>query len=314
LPNSSNDRKSMLKLENQGLTFRGRQLHVLPAIGKEDVEKLKVIDRVQNKTIDKRNLYLLNEGQIQPGTLAAKGLSKSDIERREQAEREKRAKLRNPNYAVSRTRLCFRNLPLSLDEKTLKALIKKATSERMHQEDCPEKDMPNSDSKITIRQVKIARSKDRVDKMGSLRSKGYAFVEFSEHVHALACLRQLNNNPTIFGEKKRPIIEFAVDNILILKKRTERNNRSETKKNHTDQAGSDKGESSTSMQKQLSRTIDPKLTKHCGTSRKSRTPIVKPVSMIPTKTMGNPEHNSPQKKINIKKVRNNSNVLYLWPI
>ena len=33
------------------------------------------------------------------------------------------------------------------------------------------------------------------DEKGQAPSKGYGFVEFAEHAHALACLRELNNNP-----------------------------------------------------------------------------------------------------------------------
>jgi RNA recognition motif-containing protein len=34
------------------------------------------------------------------------------------------------------------------------------------------------------------------------KSKGFGFVEFSEHLDALTCLRNLNNNPSIFTDKK----------------------------------------------------------------------------------------------------------------
>lgn len=34
------------------------------------------------------------------------------------------------------------------------------------------------------------------------QSLGFAFVDFSEHEHALAALRQINNNPDLFGPKK----------------------------------------------------------------------------------------------------------------
>lgn len=34
------------------------------------------------------------------------------------------------------------------------------------------------------------------------RSRGYGFVAFTEHEHALACLRNLNNNPDIFSNNK----------------------------------------------------------------------------------------------------------------
>ena len=33
------------------------------------------------------------------------------------------------------------------------------------------------------------------DEGGAPRSKGFAFVEFTSHLHALTCLRQLNNHP-----------------------------------------------------------------------------------------------------------------------
>ena len=64
-------------------------------------------------------------------------------------------------------------------------------------------------------------------------SKGFAFVEFSEHLHALAALRVLNNNPEYaylaaggkpamkLPERIRPrlIVEFAVENAAKVQKR-----------------------------------------------------------------------------------------------
>ncbi len=42
------------------------------------------------------------------------------------------------------------------------------------------------------------------------------FVEFAEHEHALVALRQLNNNPgTEWGRERRPIVEFAIDNVKV---------------------------------------------------------------------------------------------------
>lgn len=34
------------------------------------------------------------------------------------------------------------------------------------------------------------------------RSKGFGFVAFSEHVDALKCLQNMNNNPEIFTNEK----------------------------------------------------------------------------------------------------------------
>jgi hypothetical protein len=42
-------------------------------------------------------------------------------------------------------------------------------------------------------------------------------VEFDSHEDALVCLRQMNNNPAMFGGKAaRPIVEFAVENVRAL--------------------------------------------------------------------------------------------------
>lgn len=45
------------------------------------------------------------------------------------------------------------------------------------------------------------------------------FVELTEHEHAVCALRQLNANPEIFGPKRRPIVEFAIDNREVVNKR-----------------------------------------------------------------------------------------------
>lgn len=49
-------------------------------------------------------------------------------------------------------------------------------------------------------QVKILRDPSKKDKEGQPPSKGFAFAEFAEHDHAMCALRQLNNNPALFGE------------------------------------------------------------------------------------------------------------------
>lgn len=39
------------------------------------------------------------------------------------------------------------------------------------------------------------------------KSKGFGFVEFTEHLDALTCLRNLNNNPDIFTDKKVQFVD-----------------------------------------------------------------------------------------------------------
>jgi nucleolar protein 4 len=41
-----------------------------------------------------------------------------------------------------------------------------------------------------------------VNAAGKARSMGFAFVEFTQHTHAVQCLTKLNNNPNIFTDDK----------------------------------------------------------------------------------------------------------------
>lgn len=63
------------------------------------------------------------------------------------------------------------------------------------------------------------RETERLDADGLPLSKGLGFIEFADPEHALAALRQLNNNPTAFTPDKRPIVEFAIENVKIVKSR-----------------------------------------------------------------------------------------------
>ena len=58
-----------------------------------------------------------------------------------------------------------------------------------------------SKAEPTVKQVKILRDVDKAGeaKAKSAKSKGFAFVELTDHEHALCALRQLNNNPVPFG-------------------------------------------------------------------------------------------------------------------
>ena len=97
-------------------------------------------------------------------------------------------------------RLCARNLPLNVDDSQLQSVFLKFLSK------------PGA----RILKARVMRNKDRVDKTGRNRSLGFGFIEFETHEDALATLRATNNNPEVFGEQRRPIVEFAVENQLAL--------------------------------------------------------------------------------------------------
>jgi nucleolar protein 4 len=92
-----------------------------------------------------------------------------------------------------------------------------------------------------LKQVKVEVDKSQVSATTNKpKSKGFGFVEFEHHSHALATLRYLNCNPGVQGlnkdakEAKKSqeskgrnnrrllLVEFSVENKLVLKKRDDR--------------------------------------------------------------------------------------------
>ena len=93
----------------------------------------------------------------------------------------------------------MRNLPLNVDDRKLKEIFSTVAGRKLH-----------------VNKVLIIRSKDRVHSSGHGRSMGYGFVEFKNHKDALAALRATNNNPDIFGADRRPIVEFSLENSVVV--------------------------------------------------------------------------------------------------
>merc|ERR1712100_80526 len=173
----------------------GRNLIISVAVDRRKARELAEKEKTtKKKKQDKRNLYLAYEGVITEQDEAAEDMSPGDLAKRKRALLEKKMKLQNPNYFVSTTRLIVRNIPKEYTEKHLRALFRKHS--------------PGSQFK----QVKIVRESERG------KSRGFGFVEFTEHNAALNALRAVNNNPKIWTKKSRPIVEFAVENAKALQK------------------------------------------------------------------------------------------------
>jgi len=191
---------------------------------------------------------------VHANPVLAQKIPKLDLNKRIHSEAERKTKLKSPLFFVSPTRLSVRNI--NRNEKTeesdkdgdfvteyiLKTEFRKAAELGMKKGVVGDKEgdpflfpigWPKNRSKFTkpkVLQCRLLReeSKDLTGGKGknSGRPKGYGFVEFSEHVYALAALRVLNNNPAYahlaFGGKKamkrpentrsRLIVEFAVEN------------------------------------------------------------------------------------------------------
>ncbi|XP_047970098.1 RNA-binding protein 28-like isoform X2 [Salvia hispanica] len=192
-----------------GILIKGRPVKVLKALDKKTAND-KALDKAKKEDGDHRNVYLAKEGYIMEGMPAAEGVSASDMTKRKKLHEDKMSKLQSPNFRVSDTRLIVYNVPKTKNERDLKKLFLNAVISRATKQ------------KPVIRQIKILKD-SKVRKEGEKsRPRGVAFLEFTEHQHALVALRVLNNNPEIFGPEHRPIVEFALDNVQKLKLRAEK--------------------------------------------------------------------------------------------
>lgn len=159
----------------------------------------------QRKQKDSRNLYLVKEGVVLPGSPAAAGVSAADMAKRLQLEQWKSQILRNLNMFVSRGRLVVHNLPPTLDDVKFRKIVER-----------------HSPSTAVIREVRVMRDLRNVDMKGVGKSKEYGFVSFTKHEDALQTLRTMNNNPNIFTPKKRPIVSFSIENRIMVNAKQKR--------------------------------------------------------------------------------------------
>ena len=133
-------------------------------------------------------------------------------------------------------RLCVRNLPLNVDDNKLKEIFSTVTGRR-----------------IRVEKVLIIRSKDRLDSSGRGRSMGYGFVEFTNHKDALEALRATNNNPATFGADRRPIVEFSIENSLVLKTKQRRVEKAQQRQQQGTEEHARDGQPKTNKERRLER-------------------------------------------------------------
>lgn len=235
--------------DGDALMLDGRMLSLTRAVAKEDADRLTTENSNERKKKDKRNMYLAYEGTINVNKMSEEELllPKMDIEKRRRAIREKKEKLKNPMYFVSPLRLSVRNLATTLDDKKLKEIFRDAAIAGLREKNVDRSEvklelLPKSDAvPVKVKMAKIVRDTEAVKTEGKeARSRGYGFVEFAEHIHALAALRKVNNNPVFThfaaggakfdkkggaldeNERSRLIVEFALENHGKLKLREKR--------------------------------------------------------------------------------------------
>lgn len=161
-------------------------------------------------------------------------IPEQDQKKRQSALKDKTTKLQSPIFFINPNRLSIRNLAKHVDEVQLRNLCEEATKKglisglvsvndqiahlrakgELSTREILTKVQGNSKTKEDllppweetrktkeyIPSVYVDReySEHAPSKKGN--SRGFGFVEFTHHIHALACLRELNNNPTYSRE------------------------------------------------------------------------------------------------------------------
>jgi len=191
------------------LVLDGKPLIICLAVTRNTIDKKN--EKHEDKK-DKRNLFLAEEGVIKPGSDESWNLPEIERQRRAKMWQEKKIKLANPNYHISKTRLSVRGIPKNISEIQLREMFKNGASSE-------EDDRPPG-----IKQVKIVRDRLVLDENGEPKSKGFGFVEFYDHVHALNAIHNLNNSKGIFefAPERTLAVEFALENLQVLRKREKR--------------------------------------------------------------------------------------------
>lgn len=148
--------------------------------------------------------------------------------------KDKTTKLHSPIFFINPFRLSLRNLAKHVDEIQLRTLCEKGTKKGLQaglvstkdhiahlraQGDMTTREILNlvqeqnkgnesmvapweetKNSTHYIPSVYIDRDMGSTSSKAKGMSRGFGFVEFTHHVHALACLRELNNNPSYSRE------------------------------------------------------------------------------------------------------------------
>jgi nucleolar protein 4 len=222
--------------EEGGISLRGRRLLVNIAVERDTASTLTMDKKAdQGKIVgkDRRNLYLKVEGRVDNDGENAlwDQLPEQDKLKRQKAWSDKNTKLRSPLFFISATRLSLRNLAKDVDEGGLKKLIVNGVKRGMEKKLVTAEDQianwraaGETTTREILEKVDSLADKDEVvpvfddqnvrkfipsvflerdfssNKKDVAPSRGFGFVDFLHHAHALACVRELNNN-TSYSEE-----------------------------------------------------------------------------------------------------------------
>lgn len=228
-------------------TIAGRVLRVAQAVPHDEAARLSAEETKKNQSRDKRHLYLLSEGTIPKSSPVFGLLTPSEIKMREASFNQRKKLLQaNPTLHLSLTRLALRNIPRNIGSKELKALARQAVVgfakdvkaglrqslskdevARGGEADKEAERQRRLKGKGIVKQAKIVFESSQgskvPEKSGAGKSRGYGFIEYTSHRWALMGLRWLNGHAlkNDAGKTQRLIVEFAIENAQVVKRRRE---------------------------------------------------------------------------------------------
>lgn len=226
-------------------TLDGRLLQVAQAVNKEQATHLADNASIKRRETDKRKLFLMAEGAISQGTPLYDLLTPMEVRMRQASAAQRRKLVQgNPSLHMSLHRLALRNIPRSIDSKELKELARKAvvgfatelkdgkrqplSKEELVRDGKDAKSLEQerkTKKKGIIRQAKVVFESMQGTKVsedsGAGKSRGYGFIEYTSHRHALMGLRFLNGHQLQGdgGRKQRLVAEFAIENAQVVQRR-----------------------------------------------------------------------------------------------
>lgn len=238
------------------LVINGSPLTLKPAIERQQLKTIEKHRSEKTDTEDPRNLSLARIGLLVPGI---DGFSKADVPPEDVRKRIKYWKtlkglMTNQSIHISRTRIVIRNIPKEFDERKISWIVIRSfgrinESEARAMFDPSDK---NYEYKVLMRLLKsvgctemrfrrgpkaynlVKSMDDAYNEEGYMdgQHSGFCFVEFTSHESALRCLLALNNNPRSFYRDRRPICEFAAENVRTLYHRSQRDQARSSHQDH----------------------------------------------------------------------------------
>jgi nucleolar protein 4 len=225
-------------IEGVGCLVNGRRIAIMKSLTREEVEKEKLRKEEENKpksskVVNRQHIDLINAGWINEQHESWSSLSAAEQKIRTASNEERKFKLGNANYIINPKRLTIKNVPKHFEngdlmkaiisalgmtgsKKIKRAGIRKVAivkdkiqvvgKSTVEQPDW-NMDMPSDDeTKSPSTGAKMAIKK---------KSRGFAFVDFTNTESALSCLKAMNNIVGGFGSgiAKRPIVEFSFDDV-----------------------------------------------------------------------------------------------------